>query len=152
MIGRGDDPPGVVVLAHVPAPGERLVGDAQAPRGGALGQCVQLLGREIVIGDGLGIHGRAREHRVDAEVLHHVELRLGATQVALQHRVGHGLEVAERLVERDPQAQRGRLLAHLGRSRRRAHEVRLEELHGVEARVGGRHELLLERAAQADGR
>ena len=49
-----------------------------------------------------------------AEGLHDVELRLGAPQVALQHRVGHALEVPERLVERDPQAQRGRPLAHLG--------------------------------------
>ena len=55
MVGRGDDPPRVVVLAHVAAPGERLVRDAQATRGGALGQRVQLLGREVVIGDGLGM-------------------------------------------------------------------------------------------------
>ena len=53
----------------------------------------------------------AHEHRVGAEGLHDVELRLGAPQVALQHRVGHALEVPERLVERDPQAQRGRPLA-----------------------------------------
>ena len=65
---------------------------------------------------------------------------------------GTRLEVPERLVERDPQAQRGRPLAHLGRVQRRADEVRLEELDGVEARLGGREELLLERAAQADGR
>ena len=152
MAGCGDDPPRVVVLAHVAAPGERLVRDAQATRGGALGQRVQVLGREVVIGDGLGMHGRRDEHRVDAEGLHDVELRLGAPQVALQHRVGHALEVPERLVERDPQAQRARPLADLGGSPRGADEIRFEELDGVEARLGGREELLLERAAQADGR
>ncbi len=40
-----------------------------------------------------------------AELLHHVELGVGAAEVAREGRRGDGLEVAERLVEVDRQAE-----------------------------------------------
>ena len=106
MIGGGDDPPRMLVLVDVAAPRERFVGDSQAAIGGPVGERAELLGREAVVVDRVGADARADEHRVGAERLHDVELGLGAAQVALEHRGGHGLEVAERLVERDAQPER----------------------------------------------
>ena len=88
MVGGFDDPPRVVVLVDVAAPGERLVGDPPAAVGGAGGERVQLLGGEVVVVDRLGRDVRAHEHGLDAELFHHVELRLGAAQVALERRGG----------------------------------------------------------------
>ena len=70
----------------------------------------------------------------DAELGHHVELVLRAPQVGGEHVRRHGLEVAERLVEVDRQAEVGAPLADLLRRPRRGDEVVLEDLHAVEAR------------------
>jgi hypothetical protein len=51
VVGGLHDPPRVVVLVDVPAPGERLVGDLQAVPGGPLGQRAQLRGGEGVVVD-----------------------------------------------------------------------------------------------------
>ena len=88
VVGRRDDPPGVVVLVDVAAPGERLVGDPQPALGGALGERVQLLGGERVVVDRVGRDVRADQHRRRAELLHHVELRLRAAQVARELSAG----------------------------------------------------------------
>ena len=53
VVGGRDDPPGVVVLVDVAAPGERLVGDPQPAVGGAGGERAQLLGGERVVVDRL---------------------------------------------------------------------------------------------------
>ena len=84
VVGGLDDPPRVVVLADVPAPGQRLVGDLQAALVGAVGERVQLLGGELVVVDRVRRDVRADQDRVHAELLHHVELGLGAAQVALR--------------------------------------------------------------------
>ena len=147
VVCRRDDPPGVVVLVDVAAPGERLVGDAQAALVRSLGQRVQLLGGQVVVVDRLGRDVGADEQGVGAELLHDVELRLGAAEVGLRH----GLEVAERLEEVDRQAE---LVGHapdLGGRQRRVEQVGLEDLDAVEAGACRRGELLVERAAQADG-
>ena len=84
-----DDPPGVVVVADVAAPGERLVGDAQAALGGALARARA------------AARPRARRRRSrPGETLEQtssvgapsssmsVELGLGAAQVARERRGG----------------------------------------------------------------
>ena len=53
VVARLDDPPRVVVVAHVAAPRQRLVGDPEPARGGALGQLPQLRGGERVVVDRL---------------------------------------------------------------------------------------------------
>ncbi len=151
MRGALDDPPRVVVLVDVAAPGQRLVGDAQAARGGAVGEEGELLGGEVVVVDGVGRDVRADEHRRRPDALHDVELRLGAAQVARELLRADGLEVAERLVEVDAQAELGGAEADVVRRERRGDQVGLEQLDPVEAGRGRRGELLLEGAAQADG-
>ena len=115
--------------------------------GGPLGQRAQLLGGERVVVDRGGRDVRADEERVRAELLHDRELGLGARE----RRLGQRLEVAERLVERDLQPELGGERAHLGRPQRRADQVVLEQFDGVEAGRRGGVQLLLQRAAQADG-
>ena len=127
------EPPGVVVLADVAAPGERLVGDAEPARRGPLGERPQLRRGEGVVVDRVGRDVRADEDQVGPEVLHHVELRLRPAQVALELVRRHRLEVAERLVEVDGQAEVVGQRAHLARRERRADEVVLEDLDAVEA-------------------
>ena len=114
VIGRLHEPPGVVVLADVAAPRERLVGDAEPARRGPLGEQPQLLGGERVVVDRVGRDVRADEDLVGPEVLHHVELRLRPAQVALELIGRHRLEVAERLVEVDGEAEVVGQLADLG--------------------------------------
>jgi hypothetical protein len=53
VVGCPHDPPRVVVVVHVAAPGERLVRDPQPAIGGALGQRAQLLGGQVVVVDRL---------------------------------------------------------------------------------------------------
>ena len=132
MVGGGDDVPGVRVVVDVPAPRERLVGDAQPALARTRREQVQVLGGQRVVVDRRGRDVRADQHRRRAELLHHVELGLRPAQVGLRD----GLEVAERLVEVDRQAERLGPLAHLGGGERRVDEVGLEELDAVEA--GGR--------------
>ena len=68
MVAGLDDPPGVVVVAHVAAPGERLVGDPDAVRGGALGELAQLRRGERVVVDRVLGDVRADQQQVGAEL------------------------------------------------------------------------------------
>ena len=142
-----DDPQGVLVRVDVPAPGERLVRDPDAAAGRALRQFAQLLGDERVVVDRVLAHARAHEQQVGAELLHQRELRLGAGEVRLRH----GLEVAQRLVEVEREAEIGEQRAHGGGGERRGDQVGLEQLDAVEAGGGRRAQLLLQRAAEAHG-
>ncbi len=147
-----DEPPGVVVLADVAAPGERLVGDAErraprparpAPRSWAAARA------SSSIGVGRGV--RADEHQCRPRARSITSNFASARRRLRAKLLGrHRLEVAERLVEVDGQAEaRRRSLAHLGGRQRRADEVVLEHLDAVEAGARGGVELLLERAAEA---
>ncbi len=144
--------PGALVGVHVPAPGQRLVGDPQAAGGGARGERVQLLGEQVDVRDGVGRHRGADQHRVGAERLHHLELVLGAAQVRGEA-LGIGrVQVAERLVEVDRQAQVRAAQPHLAGRQGRRDEVGLEDLDAVEPGRRRGRQLVLQRAGQAHGR
>jgi hypothetical protein len=87
---------------------------------------------------------------VRVQLRHHVELALGALEVAAEDVVGDRLEIPERLEEGDLQAD---VLGHHADVPGRAveeQEVVLEQLDGVELGRRDRGELFLERAAQRD--
>ncbi len=147
-----DQPPGMLPRADPGAPGERLVADAQAPACRALGERVELGGGARVVVDRLRPHVRAHQHQRRVEVAHHVELALGALEVARELFVADALEVAERLVERDLEPEIGGEAAHVARAAVEEQQVVLEDLDRVEARRRGRPQLLLERAAERDRR
>ena len=146
MAGRPDDLPRVLVLADMPAPGQRLVGDHQAARRGPLGQSVEVLGGQGVVADRVRGHVGADQHGVRAQALHDVELALRPLEVGREAVGRHRLEVAEGLVELDRQAQVRRLPADpLGRERR-VDQVALEDLHALESGLRDRGQLLRQRA------
>ena len=150
-----DDPPRVVVLADVAAPGERLVGDPQPALGGALGERAQLLGGERVVVDRVGRDVRADQHRRRAELLHHVELRLGAAQVAREtsaapprSRGTAGRGRSSGRARRPARAPRpGRAASRSGRSRtaRRRRSRRAAAAASFSSSVPLRHTVAIER-------
>jgi hypothetical protein len=96
MVGSGDDLPRLAVQAHVAAPRQRLVADAQIPLRRALGERVQLRRRATGVVDRQRRGVRADQHQRRAERLHQVELALGPVQALPEGVVGHAFEVAER--------------------------------------------------------
>ena len=148
--GERDDLPGLAVALDVAAPGQRLEADAQVPSRRPLGEGVQLRRRALGAGERARRGVRADQQQRRAELLHQVELVLGAVEVLREQLVGHALEVAERLVQVDRQAEVGAHRGELARRRGRMDEVVLEQLDRVEARRGDRRQLLAQGAAQRD--
>src|SRR3569833_682602 len=138
----------MLVVVDVTAPGERLVGDPDPALGRPVGEEAQLLGGERVVADDVRGDVRAQEQLVGAEACQHGELVLGPAQGAVQDVGRDALEVAERLVEVDAQAQIGRPPAYLLRAQRAGEQVVLEDLHAVEPGIGDRGELVGQRSAE----
>ena len=151
VVGAAHDLPRPVVGVDVPAPGQRLVRHPHAARRGPLGQHVQLLGDAAVVVDGVRRDRRAHQDQVRAQRLHDVELALGPPQVGREPLGIGGVEVAEGLVEVDREPEVRTAFPDLRGGRRRRDEVRLEDLDAVEPGRGGRRELVLQRAGDADG-
>ena len=149
---RLDDLPGLTEKADEAAPRERLVADPQAAPRGALGELVQLRRGPCRVVEGQRRRVRADQHQRRAERLHHVELALGADQALAEFGLGHALEIAERLVQVDAEAEIGGHRAKLGGAAVEVDEVVLEQLDAVEARGGDRLELLPQGAAHRDRR
>src|SRR5215204_7332124 len=87
------------------AEGERLVADAQATPCGALRNGREVLRSSAKIVDRCGLHVAAYENKVGPERLHDVEFALGPVQIARALWLRHALEVAQRVVERDGEAE-----------------------------------------------
>ena len=138
MVGQLDDPPGVAVVVDVrcprPAPRRRCGCRARRPprRAGAAARPTAPGRRSR----------RAATLEQTSSVsapssLHDLELVARAAQVALQRVGADALEVAERLVHRDREAELvGERADGRGRERR-GDQVGLEDLHGVEAGLRG---------------
>ena len=82
VIGAPDDFPGVAMVIDVPAPGERLIADTQAALGSPFAEFMEIRGGTIEPAKGNRRHVGADEHQIGAELLHHVELALGAVEGA----------------------------------------------------------------------
>jgi hypothetical protein len=112
---------------------------------------VQLLRSQGVVVDGGRGDVGAHQHGVRTQPLHDAELALGALEAGGEAVGGHRLEVAERLVELDRQAEVGRLPPDpLGRDRR-VDQVTLEDLHTLEPGLGDRGQFLGQGAADRHG-
>ena len=83
MVGAAHRLPGVAVVVDVAAPGQRLEADAQAALGGPLAELVEVGGGAIDAAEAFGRDVGADHQEVAAELLHHVELALGAREHAL---------------------------------------------------------------------
>ena len=148
MIRLLDNPPRMVVFIDVPAPRESLVGHADSMLSCSDGQEMELLGGKRVIVDRIARDIRADQDRSGAQPLHELELGLGATKVVLQLLDCDGLEVTKRLIEIDAEPEIGRPCTDLLGRELRADQVRLEDLHAIEAGTTRGGELVFQRAAQ----
>ena len=115
VVGAADDLPGVAVVADVAAPGERLEADADAAGAGAVPELAEVGGGAVDAAERDRGGVRADEDQVGAELAHQVELALGAVEGAGALRLGHALEVAERLEEGEREAGVADHAADLGR-------------------------------------
>jgi hypothetical protein len=80
---------------------------------GVLGEGVQVLGGQVVIVDGVRGQRRTHQHRVRAEPAHQLELAFRPAQVGPEHLRRDRLEVVERLVQADREAEIRATLPHL---------------------------------------
>src|SRR3546814_12182172 len=103
MFGAAHDLPGIAVVVDVSPPGKRLVADAQAAPRRALAQLVKVGGGPVDAAARQRRDAGADEHEIRAELLHKIELVLGAVERAFALRLGQALEIAERLEHRDLQ-------------------------------------------------
>jgi hypothetical protein len=150
MVGGLHQLPGTAELVDVAPPRQRLVADAEAASRRTFAERAQVGGRDAVVVDRIGRDVAADQHQVGAELLHHVELRLGAIEVLRHARARRRLEVAERLEQQDAQAEVGRDAPHFGGRAVEIHQVVLEDLDAVEPRGRDRGELFHQRAAERD--
>src|SRR5215216_2157777 len=78
VVGSADHFPGVPVVVDVAPPGERLIPDAQPPRRSALAELMEVSCRAVDAAERVLRDVAADEEEVAPELLHHVELALGA--------------------------------------------------------------------------
>ena len=138
MVGLLDDPPGMAEGIDVAAPGERLVADAHAAPRRPLGQRVEIGGGARIVVDRVGRRHSSTPASGRAELLHDVELALGAVEIARQASRGAPSKSRNGWNSTMSQAEVGRHVAH---HRRRAVEIQqvvLEDLDAVEPRRRGR--------------
>jgi hypothetical protein len=152
MVGAAHRLPRVAIVVDVAAPGERLEADAQAALRRALAELAQIGRRAVDAAEAVGRDVGADEQQVGAELLHQVELALGAGEGAGALRGRHALEIAEGLQRDDGEAE---FLDHAAHGARRAvegEEIVLEDLDALEARGRDRRQLLVQGAAQRNRR
>ena len=82
VIGAPHHLPGVAVVVDVAAPGQRLEADAQAALGRALAELAEIGGGAVDAAERFRRHVAAHHQQVAAELLHQVELALGAVEGA----------------------------------------------------------------------
>ena len=97
VVGAAHDLPGVAVVGDVPAPGERLEADLDAEAVGDLAELAQVRRRPVDAAERRRRDVGADEDAAGAELVHQRELAPGALEAARALRLGHALEVAERL-------------------------------------------------------
>ncbi|BCQ65016.1 hypothetical protein PBOI14_67660 [Pseudomonas sp. Boi14] len=151
MIGAAHDVPDLLISIHVTAPGQGFVADAQAPGSGPLGQQVQVVDEDLPVPQAVRRGVAAHQHQVGAQLLHQVELALGALQVARQTVATTALEIPEWLEQGDGNAQVGAHLLDFPRAAVVVEQVVLEDLHAVEPGGGDGFEFLRQGTAQGHG-
>jgi hypothetical protein len=104
----------LLVGIDVAAPGQGFVADAQAALAGVLAEQAQVVHQELFVTQGVGLDIAAHQHQVGAQLLHQVELALGAVEVLLQAVAAAAFKITKRLEQGDGDPQVG---AHLPTSR-----------------------------------
>jgi hypothetical protein len=152
VVGPPDDFPRVAMVADVPPPRQCFEADSDARIACEIAQRVKVSGRSIDAAERRWRDVGADQHEVGAQRVHHLELALGAFEGAAAQRLGEALEIAERLEQRDREAEIARHLPDLGGTRAIGQQIVLEDLDPVEPRGRDRLELFAEVAADRHGR
>jgi hypothetical protein len=152
VIGPLHDVPGLPPEPDMPSPRQGLVADAQPTFGSTVCHPPKVGGGLSRIVDGGGVNVAADEHKVGAEGLHHVELALRPVEVTEALRFRHGLELAERLEDRDVEPQAFGQGTNVLRSATERQQVLLKNLHTCEPDAGGRLQLVRQASRKADRR
>ena len=107
MVGRPDDVPGPLVGVDMRSPGQGLVGHQQPALLRQDGGLVQLLGNLVVVVGGVRMIRRTHQDLVGAHLLHDVEFAFDSAQIRREAFGPHTVQVTERLVQVDRQAEIG---------------------------------------------
>ena len=148
MISTLHHVPRAPVVGDVTAPRQRLEGDPDAVLLRLLREEVELSRGELAVVDRVRGDVGADEEGVGAQLGHELELVSRSAEVRLERLWRDTLEIAERLVHVDRQAELRREIAHVGRRKLRRDEIGLEDLDAVEARCRRCLELEFQGAAQ----
>ena len=149
-VGAAHDVPGLHPVMHMAAPGEGLETNSEAPARGEIGQLREVGAGALGLAKGVFGDIGADAQELGAQLLHQVELALGAVEIAGAHGLGHALEIAHGLQRDDFEAQILRHGADFARLAAEEGEIVLENLDGAEARAGGGRQLHLKRSSHAD--
>ncbi len=149
VVGEFDDAPGPAVVVDEAAPGQRLEGDPDVVRLRDVAEAAELVGGDLVGVDGRGGHVAAHQDRVDAEALGGGEGGGGAAQVLGEGGLVDALDVAQRLIQIQRQAQPTGEAADLLGAVVAGDQVGFEDLDAVEAGGGAGVQFLDEGAADA---
>ena len=152
VIHRLYDPPRMRPALHMPAPAECLIPHAQSPGGGAFRHRPQVGTGPGVVVQRRHVRVAAHQHQIRTQRLHDVELAFCPVQVAGARRLRHRLEVAERLIEFDREAEVFGNPAHVGGRAVKAQQVTFHDLHTVEPDRRRGLKLVGQRAGQRYGR
>ncbi len=131
----------------MPAPGQRLVADAQATLGSNVTQFAKIGGSAVDAAESKRRDVGTDQHQVGAKFLHHIEFALGALEGARALWLRKALEIAKRLKQRDGQAVIAHHAADFGRRAVESKEIVLEDLDAIKARCRDRGKLLAKVAA-----
>ncbi len=134
MVGAAHDLPGVAIVPDVPAPGQRLEADVDAEALGDPAQFAQVVGRPVDAAERQRRDVGADQDARGPELVHQRELAPRPLEAARALRLGHALEVAERLEGDDLEAGVAHHPADLGGRAVMRQHVGLEDLHALEAR------------------
>ncbi|MNQ80301.1 hypothetical protein D3C85_952740 [compost metagenome] len=82
VVSLAHNVPDLLVAVHMTAPGQCFVADSQTSCSSALGQLAQVIYQNLFIAKAVERNIAAHQHQIGTQLLHQVELALGAFQVA----------------------------------------------------------------------
>src|ERR1700730_14685456 len=97
VVGASHDLPCIAIIVDMPSPGEGLEADAQTAPGSQLAEITKIGGGPIDSSERVRRNVAAYQQQVGLQFLHHVKFAFGPRKIARTLRLGHTLEIAERL-------------------------------------------------------
>ena len=151
LVGTPDDLPGVAIVGDMPAPGERLESHPKTTRSGALAEFAEVGRRAVDAAERDRRDVAADQQQISAQFLHQVELALGASEIPRTLRLGHALEIPERLVGADRKPEIGAERGDVPGPPVEAKQVIFEDFDRVKFGVCDGSQFFFQRSTERDG-